>query len=630
MANLNIKVEDVLKRFYKVKADSEVKGLYEVRNLSDEDNEEFRWYYFSSNNATYNSNGKGCFIRDINQTNSGYIERLKSAFEKAKERNKKIFWLVMVFGDGIGLEPKGYDWMASIELLVSLDSLTASLSMRKYPEGIQQENYLEPCCIRYEQDKYFNTTFISCKDKQGEFTDKYMKDYFRYFDSRPYHDVIKVLGETNIKSDVDNEKCYSIQELGNILNEMYSNADSGTQVASIHIFGIKYGKKIIENNYKPSEIIKSALLNDSYSTELNKALNTYKCLSTNRYGIKINGYDNRFSEADYINGNVDTERKTGADNIILYGVPGAGKSHVIKEKYCSDENYIERVVFHPDYMYSDFVGQILPKADGDKLKYEFTPGPFTKILKKAQDDPKNEYYLIVEEINRGNAPAIFGEIFQLLDRIDEDGDAALIGESKYGITNYDISQEVYGDEEHQVKIPSNLYILATMNTADQNVFTLDTAFQRRWDMKMIRNNIPMNKELEIEGTKIIWGVFASVINEVVINYSSEMMSSEDKRLGAYFVKKNQLSVEKFPEKVLKYLWDDAFKMDRYVVFKEEFKSLEDLVDAYEAEDKSGSDRLKAVIKKEIYDKMLSKTNDDVNDEEQVVNKDAETSIEVNA
>lgn len=334
---------------------------------------------------------------------------------------------------------------------------------------------------------------------------------------------------------------------------------------------------------------------------------------------------------------LDVERKTGAANIILYGVPGAGKSHMIKKNYCSDEKYIERVVFHPDYTYSDFVGQILPRVDGDKLKYEFTPGPFTKILKKAQDDPGNKYYLIVEEINRGNAPAIFGEIFQLLDRIsDDDKDVvdSLIGESLYGITNYDIAKHVYKNENHMVKIPSNLYILATMNTADQNVFTLDTAFQRRWDMKMIRNYIPMDADLRIEDTDITWGAFASIINELVINYSSEMMSSEDKRLGAYFVKKNQLSVEKFSEKVLKYLWDDAFKMDRYEVFKEEFKSLEDVINTYEAEYKTKIDRLEAVIKKEVYDKMFLKSDikstEPKENEEEVKNKDAQMDIEVNA
>lgn len=304
-------------------------------------------------------------------------------------------------------------------------------------------------------------------------------------------------------------------------------------------------------------------------------------------------------------------RKTGAENILLYGVPGAGKSHTIKTQYCPDDKYMERVVFHPDYTYSDFVGQILPRVEkteeGDKLKYVFTPGPFTKMLIKAEQYPGNYYYLIIEELNRGNAPAIFGEIFQLLDRKDEE-DGYLpfeIGESEYGISNYDVAREVYGDETHQVKIPSNMYVLATMNTADQNVFTLDTAFQRRWNMKQIENRFDASEHSkdQIDGTNVTWGAFATVINELVIDINVDMASSEDKRLGTYFAKKKELSVDRFPEKVLKYLWDDAFKMDKESVFKSDYKSLEEVVVAYE---KAEGDKLSTVLRLEVYKKMLAK------------------------
>lgn len=603
MANYNVKVEDVLKRVYNIKPDTEIKGLYEVRPLNAGDVADIMWYYFSSNNATYHSSGDDCVIRDINQSNSGYLERLKSAFQKAKNKNKKIFWLVLVFGDGIDLPPKGYDWLASVELLVSLDSITSSLSMRKYPQGKGRDNYLEPCCIRYEQDKYFNTTFMSCKDKDGNFTDVYMKDYFEYFDSRPYHDVIKVLGEASIEADIDNEKEYSLKELSDILRSMYDNAEEKMQVASIHMFGIKYAKKIIEGNYKAAEIIKAALLNESYATELNKGINIYKCLYSNKYGISIKDVDNA-KENNFINNT--KERVTGGTNILLYGVPGAGKSHTIKTEYCSDKRYMERVVFHPDYTYSDFVGQILPRVINEQLKYVFTPGPFTKMLKKAENNPENMYYLVIEEINRGNTPAIFGEIFQLLDRKDEDGnyDLSEIGESEYGISNYDVANEVYNDPEHQVKIPSNMSVLATMNTADQNVFTLDTAFQRRWNMRQIRNTIPEDQASNmINGTKVNWGAFATVINELVIDINSDIASSEDKRLGAYFVKQKDMDADKFPEKVLKYLWDDAFKMDKHSIFKEQYKSLEDIINVYEMAE---GDKLAMVLREDVYKKMLSK------------------------
>ena len=310
-------------------------------------------------------------------------------------------------------------------------------------------------------------------------------------------------------------------------------------------------------------------------------------------------------------------RIKGAENVLLYGVPGVGKSHEIQTKYCDDPERMERVVFHPDYTYSDFVGQILPKVENGKLKYEFTAGPFTTLLAKAWNNPGKEYYLVIEEINRGNAPAIFGEIFQHLDRKTEDShryDPSEYGESEYSITNSDIATAVFGDPEEKIRIPSNMWILATMNTADQNVFTLDTAFQRRWKLHHMKNDVMSagHSKAKIEGSEIEWGTFASVINEMVTDYSLEMMSSEDKRLGAYFVKKNELSEEEFPEKVLKYLWDDAFKMKKDAVFDDKFKSLETIIETYEL---SEPDKLKSVLRLEVYQKMLSKLKNNTNDEE---------------
>ncbi len=208
--------------------------------------------------------------------------------------------------------------------------------------------------------------------------------------------------------------------------------------------------------------------------------------------------DNLIDESDepVDSNNEEVERITGGENILYYGVPGSGKSYAIS-KICSDERYMERVVFHPDYTYSDFVGQILPRLDeNNKLEYIFTAGPFTRVLQKASDDPSNMYYLIVEEINRGNAPAIFGEIFQLLDRNED-------GASEYGISNYEVAKEVYGNTNHSVKIPSNLTVLATMNTSDQNVFTLDTAFQRRWKMKHIEVIYNVSKRGKIDWNRTI-------------------------------------------------------------------------------------------------------------------------------
>ena len=602
MANYGIKVETVLGKFYDVRQDETIKGLYEVRKKENPE-EDIMWYFFSSNNATYHSSGNDCVVRDINQSNSGYLKRLKAAFEKAKRQDKKIFWLVLVFGDGIDLAPDGYDWLASIELRVSLDDITASFSMRKYPVGKGKEGYFEPCCVRVDQDKYFNTTFISCKDENGEFTSKYMNEYFTLYDNRPYHDIV---WNTNIDNMETYDKQYSLQQLSSILRDMYSNAEDEMKVASFYIFGIKYGKNIIQKEFKALDIIKTAGIDESCAIELQKALNVYKGLEQNLYGISISD-ENAVKEEKEVWG----KRKKGAENILLYGVPGSGKSHEIKTKYCNDEKMMERVVFHPDYTYSDFVGQILPRVEKDKdgnekLKYVFTPGPFTRMLKKAQEDPSNHYYLVIEELNRGNAPAIFGEIFQLLDRKDEDEfPAEEVGESEYGISNYDVAKEVYGDENHPVRIPSNMNILATMNTADQNVFTLDTAFLRRWSTRQIENNFEKSEHSKdmIDGTKVSWGTFATVINDMIIDSNTDMVSSADKRLGIYFAKKKELDADKFSEKVLKHLWDNAFRMDPTVIFNESCKSLEDVVSKYET---SEADKLESVLRTEVYEKMLLK------------------------
>ena len=342
------------------------------------------------------------------------------------------------------------------------------------------------------------------------------------------------------------------------------------------------------------------------------------------------GKENK-QETTIVNCN-EKQRLTNGCNVLLYGVPGSGKSWTIEHEYCNPGSIVERLVFHPDYTYSDFIGQILPYvAEDGQVSYKFTPGPFTNILRESYNNPEKEYILIIEEINRGNAPAIFGEVFQLLDRkveirnIDDDGHP--VGTSEYGITNENIAEEMYGKERKtdKVRIPSNLSIIGTMNTSDQNVFTLDTAFQRRWDMRLIENNFAnvdsTLADAEILDTTVTWKDFCTEINKIVIGNNARMTSAEDKRLGAYFVhlrdlqfnkemgdlkeydalrkkeskgtltqeEKTHIAVireamkqnRKFPEKVIKYLWDDAFKFNREVIFEtSEYQSLEQIIHAF--------------------------------------------------
>ncbi len=280
----------------------------------------------------------------------------------------------------------------------------------------------------------------------------------------------------------------------------------------------------------------------------------------------------------------ESVRIDGGKNIILYGVPGSGKSYTLQRDYCNDNSVVEKIVFHPDYSYSDFVGQIMPSVDDSGIvSYKFNPGPFTNILKKAYHNPQIKHVLVIDEINRGNAPAIFGEIFQLLDRLKHDKNGFKKDSSEYAINNMDIANIVYSDKNASIRIPSNLWIIAIMNTSDQNVFTLDTTFQRRFSMQLIENsfeNVDDDfKNMKILDTDITWQKFCTTINEKIAQNNEGLSSMEDKRFGVYFVNIDDLkSKENFAHKVIKYLWDNVFKFDRNIIFDTtKFNTLEAVV-----------------------------------------------------
>lgn len=380
--------------------------------------------------------------------------------------------------------------------------------------------------------------------------------------------------------------------------------------------------------------------------------------------FELDDFESQESDGDISTEQIDSSiidestRVITGRNILLYGVPGSGKSWTIEHEYCKEGTRVERLVFHPDYTNADFIGQILPVVDPvDKMvTYEFTSGPFTNILRDAYKNPTVPYVLIIEEINRGNAPAIFGDIFQLLDRTVEnktvDGITYSRGTSEYGITNENIAKVVYNDEKHKVRIPSNLSIIGTMNTSDQNVFTLDTAFQRRWSMRLIENNFdnvrPSLANAKILDTEVTWKKFCETVNKLIVGNSAKMASAEDKRLGVYFIHENDLKFDDkavptgdykntldelndllkaesdnsldqsqksrleelreatlhnrlFPEKVIKYLWDDAFKFNHEALFDTEtMDSLEKVIRTFVFN--IGEDRLK-IFRQSVRDSL---------------------------
>lgn len=283
---------------------------------------------------------------------------------------------------------------------------------------------------------------------------------------------------------------------------------------------------------------------------------------------------------------------------IFYGAPGTGKSHTIKEE--TKESDVIRTTFHPDTDYSTFVGAykpttaLLPICDelGQPMKigattlhkeqivYEFVAQSFLQAYVNAwkKYDEGDKQYLVIEEINRGNCAQIFGDLFQLLDRNDygfsdypikADADmkrqlqkafAGLVIAQKDKInTMYEgkdiVSQVLNGDI---LLLPNNLYIWATMNTSDQSLFPIDSAFKRRWDWTyMPISDAEKNWIIEVDGNNYDWWLFLEKINEKI----GSTTNSEDKKLGYFFCKAQDgvISAKTFVGKVIFYLWNDVFK-----------------------------------------------------------------------
>ena len=274
-----------------------------------------------------------------------------------------------------------------------------------------------------------------------------------------------------------------------------------------------------------------------------------------------------------------------AFQIIYYGAPGTGKSHRIKkelkEMNVSDKN-IFRTTFHPDSDYSSFVGAykptMKPVADeckatvgkNEEIAYSFVPQTFIKAYTRAYNNPDENIYLIIEEINRGNCAQIFGDLFQLLDRDDNgvseypikaDSDLKMYLEGELGVGHN-------GIKDGELSLPSNLYIWATMNTSDQSLFPIDSAFKRRWDWEYepikYKNT---DWVIKIDGNKYSWTSFQRIINDKIFGATS----SEDKMLGDYFVKpyNNVITEKQFINKVLFYLWNDVCKDGDGDIFRTE-------------------------------------------------------------
>lgn len=343
-------------------------------------------------------------------------------------------------------------------------------------------------------------------------------------------------------------------------------------------------------------------------------------------------------------------------NLIVYGAPGTGKSNHLEElieDYFSDSRLYTRVTFHPNYSYTQFVGSYKPVPIYKKnttneiykqnltskftfeplIDYQFVPGPFIEMLCKAIMFPKSNFLLLIEEINRANVASVFGDVFQLLDREK--------GESKYPITfnsdimNYLESQpEVINKLENKdkIKIPSNLYIWATMNSSDQGVLPMDAAFKRRWSFKYM----PLNENekiteswelvLKFHNKPIKWNKLRKAINQRLKGFVPE-----DKLLGPFFLKNSELpssSSDKeehdiFINKLILYLKEDVLRHSGSdEIFK--YTLLSDIIEKYN----SGTENIFKFSVEELESENIAQTEADSEDKQEEVSSDSSQEDEI--
>lgn len=288
-------------------------------------------------------------------------------------------------------------------------------------------------------------------------------------------------------------------------------------------------------------------------------------------------------------------------NRIVFGAPGTGKSNVLKEDcetlISGTTGTYERVTFHPDYSYAHFVGSYKPVTEDitdengntkAEIRYEYVPGPFIRVyvdaLLSGRTGHPQPHLLLIEEINRAKVAAVFGDVFQLLDR-DEDGVSEYEIHASEDIKKF-LARKLGGfpEDYEKIKIPDNMFMWASMNSADQGVYPMDTAFKRRWTFEylginhnehLIKGKVTLGNG--IYSKDIEWNKFRKAINEKLIN---DCKLNEDKLLGPFFLSKKLIKTDDtgewiinadkfknaFKSKVLMYLYEDAAKQSKHKLF----------------------------------------------------------------
>lgn len=386
----------------------------------------------------------------------------------------------------------------------------------------------------------------------------------------------------------------SVFHIGRIESEYYYDETEYPDQSSDY----KNTRKVRWLKKNISRSVLSSDLHNSLKTAMSIwSLNDYKSAVSDLLRGTYQKDDDRIEEEDenmelVFNTDIKTEYER---NRIVFGAPGTGKSYGLKddcEKLMEDTTgTYERVTFHPDYTYSQFVGTYKPvmDEDGNSIRYDFVPGPFMRVyveaLKSGRTDTPQPHLLLIEEINRAKVAAVFGNVFQLLDR-EDDGVSEYEIQASEDIRRY-LAKELGGNADNykKIRIPNNMFIWATMNSADQGVFPMDTAFKRRWNFEYLGIN---ENEEKIKGIgkimlpgcdePIEWNTLRKAINDKMS--SSDFKINEDKLMGPFFLSKKVIAsdengmiidtdgfIKAFKSKVIMYLYEDAVKQGKHRLFE---------------------------------------------------------------